>query len=402
MKVEVALEGGRAMVIDDGVLERRAGQAPSSSPAPPRLVYAAAHVALAESYRDRGMSSEELVEHVDWESTMAIRRRLDSLGFGVAEAMDTAQRFEVGWPVARRLIEQCGAIGLRNGFVAGAGAEQAAPRDKVSLVDAVVEQAGFIQGCGGDVVLLPMPWLAANASGEEDYVEVYGAIVKQLTGPVYIHWLGEMFAPDLSGYFPGDSFDRVMALEPGVVRGAKISLLDAAMEHGLRQRLLSRDQILLTGDDLDFARLIAGGDPRGPGQPLVAPARWTMIGGREVALGDFSHALLGIFDGIAAPAGLALRCLAAGDADAYFALMGPAQELSRAVFESPTQHYKAGLAFLSWLNGHQGNRMLVGRLERARDREHYLRLAVLAAEAGVFEDAGVAGERLRQFVAEPE
>lgn len=404
MRVEVELGKARRVVIDDAVLEpHRAALAAAPEGKPTRLAYAAAHVVMAESYRglDRPMSSEELAEHLDWEATMRCRRRLDAFGFGVAEAMDTAQRFQIGWPVARRLIEQCGALGLDNGFVAGAGSDHVEVDGKPSLIDAVVAQARFIHGCGGDVILLPMPWLAAHTNDPDDYVEVYGEIIGQLEGPVYVHWLGEMFAPELRGYFPGDSFDRVLAHDPTVVRGAKISLLDAAVEHRLRAALLPSDQILLTGDDLDFARLIAGGDPGDASRPLVAPDRWTAIGARDVALGDFSHALLGVLDGVAEPASLALRFLSRGDADAYFDLMDPAQRLSRAIFEAPTQHYKAGLAFLSWLNGQQDNAMLVGRTDRARDRDHYLRLAELAAKAGVLGDAETAGVRLREFVAQP-
>ncbi|HEX4487453.1 MAG TPA: DUF993 family protein, partial [Terriglobales bacterium] len=53
-----------------------------------RVAFAAAHVVL-----DPLRTTEPLTHPVvDWESTLAYREYLWSLGFGVAEAMDTAQR----------------------------------------------------------------------------------------------------------------------------------------------------------------------------------------------------------------------------------------------------------------------------------------------------------------------
>lgn len=387
------------MTIDDARLDRHRAEL-SDVARPVRLAYAATHLVMRSDYRsvaDRYASDVDLAQYVDWDATLGIRRRLDSLGFAVAEAMDTAQRFQIGWPVARRLIEECGALHLQNGFVAGAGADHVGVTSKTELIDAVVEQARLIQRAGGEVILLPMPWLAAHAQGQADYVEVYGEIIRQLVGPLYVHWLGEAFAPALRGYFPGRSFERVMSLDPTVVRGAKLSLLDAAKECRLRRALVERDQILLTGDDFNFAPLIAGGDHDKHVTQPVEIERWTRIGTRDVALGDFSHALLGIFDAIAEPASLALRYLARGNVGAYFGLMLPAAQLSRSIFEAPTQHYKAGLAFLSWLNGDQENAILVDREETKRDRSHYLRVAALAAEAGVLRDAELAVDRLRRL-----
>ena len=77
--------------------------------------------------------------------------------------------------------------------------------------------------------------------------------------------------------------------------------------------------------------------------------------------------------------------------------MRPAQELSRLVFESPTRHYKAGLAFLSWLNDRQENFMLVNRQDQSRNFDHFVRLTELASAAGVLRDAEVAAERLRML-----
>ncbi len=365
-----------------------------------RLAYAAAHVCLRDEYRGVAHSLEEpgdpaeIAAAIDWDATMALRTRLDSLGFGVAEAMDTAQRFSLGWESAERLIRECGALGLANGFCAGAGVDHLSEvSSKRDLIDGVAHQVGVIREAGGVAVILPMAWLPRNGANEDNYVEVYGEIVRQVEGPVFVHWLGEMFAPELAGYFPGESFDRVMALEPGKVRGAKLSLLDAGVEVQVRRGLLERDQVLLTGDDFHFARLILGGGDTG----IPPVERWTELAGHRVALGDFSHALLGILDAIAQPASGALDALAAGDPARYLERMEPCEELSRHLFAPRTQHYKAGLAFLAWLNGLQPNAMLVNHEERARDAAHYRRAFELAKAAGALRDVEAAEARWREY-----
>lgn len=361
-----------------------------------RLAYAAARVVLRDDYAsvphrpEAPGSPAEIAAAIDWDRTAALRKRLDGLGFGIAEAMDTAQRFSIGWESAERLIRTTGALGLAHGFCAGAGTDHVPEiRSRDELAEAVAFQAGVIREAGGIAVLLPMPWLSLNAATEEDYVATYGAILERVEGPVFVHWLGEMFLPELAGYFPGESFRRVLELDPAKVRGAKLSLLDAGLEVELRRELLTRDQLLLTGDDFHFARLILGGDAEddadgGPDAPTPPPIeRWTELAGRRVALGDFSHALLGILDGIAAPASAALAALGRGDAAAYLERMLPCEELSRHVFAAPTRFYKTDLALLAWLGGLQPNRMLVNHEELARDRAHLRRAAELAVAAGV-------------------
>ncbi|MCC7397649.1 MAG: DUF993 family protein [Planctomycetes bacterium] len=357
-----------------------------------RLCYGALHVVMQSGYRRLGHTLQRpgdpaAIEHLlDWPATMRLRRLLDDCGLGVAEAMDTAQRFRLGWPAARRLIAECGALQLQNGFCAGAGTDQLpAVRSVVDLVDAVVEQCSYIAGHGGIPVLLPMPWLCEQDAGEQAFVDVYRAIVQQVRGPVFVHWLGAMFLPALRGYFPGHSFDRVMDLDPSKVRGCKLSLLDAAFEKRVRRRLLANGQIVLTGDDYHFGELIAG-----DGEPIGS----VRIGAREVSIGDFSHALLGILDAIARPMQRALGLLAAGDRAGFLAAMAPCEALGQHVFAAPTQHYKAGLAFLAWLNGQQQDFLLVDGEERERDAEHYRRCAELARAAGCVGDEATFAARL--------
>ncbi len=390
--------GASAIELDDGILapyERELGELGHAPPV--RVVYAAAHLVMHDSYGSvphnlqEPVPGAELTPHIDWPATALLRERLDGLGFGIAEAMDTAQRFHIGWDNALRLIEETGRAQLAHGFMAGAGVDHLAEiQNEDQLIAGVVFQVQAIQAAGGFAILLPLVWLCANDYDEEGYVRVYGRIIDACEGPIFVHWLGEMFLPALAGYFPGASFSRIMALDPDKVRGAKLSLLDAHIERRLRLDLLERDQIMLTGDDFNFGALMAGADVQ----------KTTEHAGRSLPLGDFSHGLLGIFDGIARPASMALGFLAHGKHERYLELMEPCERLGRHLFEAPTQHYKAGLAFLSWLNGLQDNPMLALHEERARTREHYLEAARLASLAGAIQDAEGASERLGILLSE--
>jgi hypothetical protein len=363
----------------------------------PRLCYGALHVVMRPGYTalghtvDRPGDSRVIEQHIDWPATMRLRTAMDRCGIGVAEAMDTAQRFSIGWPAARRLIAETGALRLANGFCAGAGTDQVAASGELgALVDAVVEQCAYVTSHGGIPVVLPMPSLCAHGAGEEEYVDVYKAIIEVVRGPIFLHWLGPMFLPALAGYFPGRSFERIMAIDPSVVRGCKLSLLNATFEQRVRKELLPRGQIVLTGDDLHFGGLMLGdGEPTGE----------TMVGDRRVALGDFSHALLGILDAIGKPMQAALRELAGGDREAFALRMESCEALGQHVFGEPTQFYKAGLAFVAWLNGQQDDFTLVNGEERMRDKAYYLRTAALARDSGCVLDERVFAERLAAFAA---
>lgn len=369
------------------------------TPAIPRLCYAAAHVIMKNDYRDVAHSfsspgaPEEIAQYINWDATMAFRRHLDGCGFGIAEAMDTAQRFSLGWANAQRLIRDCGQLDLSMRFIAGAGVDHL---DEVGgiddLIEGVVFQARLIQESGGDVILLPMAWLTEHKADEHTYIHVYTSIIDALDGPIFLHWLGEMFSPSLAGYFPGDSFFRIMAHNPAKVRGAKISLLDETFECSVRSRLLADKQIVLTGDDFHFASLIAGEGTRS--------VENTMIGEQNVPLGEFSHALLGVLDAIAEPAARAMQSLASGDVDSFFAQMRPCETLGQSVFQAPTHFYKSGLAFLSWLNGHQDNFMLLNHEERMRPAEYYEEIYTLALKADALRNPSLAVELMESWRAD--
>ena len=197
-----------------------------------------------------------------------------------------------------------------------------------------------------------------------------------------LHWLGEAFDPALRGYWGGSGFDAAAAtvLElidraGGQVDGVKLSVLDAGREVALRRRLPAGVR-LYTGDDFNYASLIRGD-----------------------ADGSHSDALLGAFAAITAPAAAALAALDRGDLAGYDAAMAPTVPLSRLIFEPPTYHYKAGVAFLAWLNGLQPQFVMLGGLERARSAGHLIRVFELAAAAGALTEPELAVERMGEMLA---
>jgi hypothetical protein len=340
-----------------------------------RRVYAAAHVAATPG------------GDIDWAATLAFRDHLWDLGFGVAEAMDTAQRgMGLAWEQARELIQRSAARAADRGaaIACGAGTDQlgAGPYPLGAIIDAYGEQLELVQGAGAEPILAASRALAASARSAADYLEVYTRVLGQAARPVMLHWLGEAFDPALRGYWGGGDFgtaaDTVIELierTDGRIGGIKLSVLDAGQEIALRRRLPDGVR-LFTGDDFNYADLIKG-DQTG-----------------------HSDALLGAFAAIAAPAAAALHALDAGDLAGYDRAIGPTVPLSRAVFAAPTFHYKVGIAFLAWLNGHQPHFAMLDRLERHRSPAHLIGVFELAVAAGALTDPDRAAARMTQFLAQ--
>ncbi len=72
---------------------------------------------------------------------------------------------------------------------------------------------------------------------------------------------------------------------------------------------------------------------------------------------------------------------------------------SRELFRAPTQFYKAGIAFLSWLNGMQRHFIMPAGFQSSRPISHYAELFRLAAEAGLLRDPDLATMRMKQLLA---
>jgi hypothetical protein len=349
----------------------------------PRVVYAAAHVVADPRRMDRPWQSPVL----DWDATLAFRRHLWGLGFAIAEAMDTSQRgMGLDWSVARELITRSLAEARSvpgASLACGAGTDQldpAAVRGVDDVVRAYEEQMEHVEAQGGRIILMASRALCRVAKGRDDYLAVYGRLIGQAKDKVILHWLGDMFDPQLAGYWGSMDVDQAMATclslidrHAGRIDGIKISLLERSHEK-LMRALLPAGVKMYTGDDFNYADLIAG-----DGQHL-------------------SHGLLGIFDPIAPAAAAALDKLAAGDLAAYHAILGPTVPLSRRIFEAPTQYYKAGIVFLAWLNGFQDHFRMVGGMESARGLVHYADVFRLAVAAGLIVDPDRAAARMRAFL----
>ncbi|MEU3565597.1 MULTISPECIES: dihydrodipicolinate synthase family protein [unclassified Kitasatospora] len=347
-----------------------------------RTAFAAAHV-VADPL---GGNAPGAPAAVDWDATLAFRHHLWSLGLGVADAMDTAQRgMGLDWAATRELIVRSGAEARAVGgrLACGVGTDQlTGPATGLADITAAYEeQLAVVEEADAQPVLMASRALAARARGPEDYLRVYGRLISQAGRPVILHWLGEMFDPALAGYWgsadPDTATGTVLALireHRAGIDGIKVSLLDAEREIALR-RALPEGVRLYTGDDFDYPRLVRGDE-----------------------LGH-SHALLGVFDPIATRAAAALHALDAGDLDRYDALLAPTLPLARHLFAAPTYHYKTGIVFLAWLAGHQSHFTMVGGAQSGRSVVHLVELFRLADAAGVLPDPELAAHRMRRFLA---
>ena len=315
---------------------------------------------------------------------MRYREYLWDLGLGVAEAMDTAQRgMGLDWPTSLELIQRAVKAGkaweARNGrpalIASGCGTDHL-DLTQVRSVDEVIrayeEQMAAIEKAGGRLIVMASRALARVAKSPADYERVYDRVLGQAREPVIIHWLGEMFDPALAGYWGSPDHMQAMKTAVGVINahaakvdGVKISLLDKEKEIVMR-RQLAKGVRMYTGDDFNYAELIAG-DAKG-----------------------YSDALLGIFDAIAPAASAALTALAAGDRKSFDAILAPTVPLSRHIFKAPTRFYKTGVVFMAYLNGLQDHFVMVGGQQSARSLPHLAELFRLADRAGLLRDPDMA------------
>jgi hypothetical protein len=351
-----------------------------------RTAFAAAHV-ISDPLAER--SPWDTRPAVDWDATLAFRQGLWDQGLGLAEAMDTAQRgMGVDWPTALELIqrtmEAARAHPLKPRVACGAGTDQRDPVDLTgaeTIIAAYAEQMEAIEAAGGQIILMATRALPAIGATAKTYARVYDTLLAQAAGPVILHWLGDMFDPALKGYWGTENVDDasdfvldLIARNADKVDGIKISLLDQAHEEAFRARLPEGVR-LYTGDDFNYAPLIEGDGTH------------------------HSHALLGIFAAIAPAASQALEALAKGDLETYHALLAPTVPLSREIFKAPTRFYKAGIAFLSWLNGTQTHFVMPGGFQSSREITHYAEVFRLADRARLLRDPDLAEARMRTLLA---
>jgi hypothetical protein len=355
-----------------------------------RIAYSAAHVVAGP----RAAVDPWLEAAIDWDATINYRRHLWSLGLGVAEAMDTAQRgMGLDWPTSLELIRrsQEAAKDMPGALVAsGCGTDHLAPEAARSIDDVIrayEEQMEAIEALDGRLIIMASRALARVAKGPEDYQKVYGRILEQARQPVILHWLGDMFDPALAGYWGTSDIDAAMDTALAVIEahaskvdGIKISLLDKDKEIAMRRRLPEGVR-MYTGDDFNYAELIAGD------------------GVGKLPTHQHSDALLGIFDPIAAAASAALAELAEGNVERFHAILGPTVPLSRHIFRAPTRFYKTGVVFMAWLNGQQSHFTMVGGQQSARSLVHLAELFRLADAADLLEQPELAMRRMRTLLA---
>jgi Protein of unknown function (DUF993) len=365
---------------EDYELNEPVGWIRPAGPATTRSAYAAAHVvARAHGDNARGRPAD-----LDWDATMAVRHALWDWGLGVAEAMDTAQRgMGLDWATCRELVRRTAREADRRGarIVAGAVTDQGRPaRDLADVIAAYREQIEFLTDLGVTPVIMASRDLVRLADAAGDYRKVYDAVLSGLSGPVLLHWLGDMFDPALHGYWGSADLDvavpafvELVSDHSDVVHGVKVSLLDEMREVQLR-RLLLPSVAVYTGDDFHYPELILGDGEH------------------------HSHALLGAFSAIAPAAATALHRLDGGDEAGFLSVLEPTVPLSRHLFGPPTQFYKTGIAFLAWLNGTQPGFTMVDGLQSGRSVLHLVEAFRLADRAGVLLDPDLAAARMSAFL----
>lgn len=346
-----------------------------------RAAYAAAHVVPKLS----GDNVPGAPADIDWDATLSLRHHVWAWGLGVADAMDTAQRnMGLDWQACTELIQRSAADAAAVGgnLVVGINTDQVLD-DNISLDDiiyAYLQQLEVAEEAGSGVVVMASRHLARAGASEADYERVYGAVLTRVGAPVVLHWLGDAFDSELRGYWGStdvpaavETVLRIIETNRSKVMGIKMSLLDPASEIAVRRRLPA-GVVMFTGDDFNYVSLIEG-DEQG-----------------------HSDALLGAFAAFTPNASAAIQALDAGRVDLYRRILGPTEALSRHIFATPTQYYKTGVAFLSWLNGHQAHFHMVNGLHACRSLHHLSEIVRLANAAHALERPSLAIDRWHRLL----
>jgi hypothetical protein len=377
-------EGGRTRSVE---LQPAPAFTRPTTPLRSRVSYAAAHV-VPRAWADNvpGAPAE-----LDWDATLAFRHHLWSWGLGVADAMDTAQRnMGLDWAATAELIRRSAAeaqsvggalvVGVNTDHVAG----EAISLDEV--IAAYLFQLDVAEEAGAGVVLMASRHLARAAESPRDYERVYREVLSRASRPVVLHWLGATFDANLADYWGSsdvaaatETVLRIIGDNLDHVAGIKMSLLNAEYEIAVRARLPIAAR-MFTGDDFNYVGLIEGAST-------------------SSATARHSDALLGAFAALGPSASAAIQALDRDDAAEYRRILGPTEELARQIFAAPTPFYKTGVAFLSWLNGHQPAFAMVGGLHSARSLPHLSEIIRLANDVGALEHPELAAGRWHDLLA---
>ena len=308
---------------------------------------------------------------------MAFRRHLASLGLGIAEAMDTAQRgMGLDWPGALELIRRTKQEMPDALVFNGCGTDHLDPRDarrSMTSGDAYLEQIDAIQEAGGRIILMASRALAKVAKSPDDYLAVYRDVLARCDQPVILHWLGEMFDPALAGYWGADDFDG--ALETA------LAVIDAEQVQGRRHQDLAARQgqgnrhappPAGRREDVYRRRLqLSRTDRRRRARAIRTRCSASSIRSRR-------------------PPPMRCRGLAAGDKAGFRAVLDPTVPLARLIFRAPTQYYKTGVVFLAWLNGFQDHFVMLDGAQAMRPLPYFTEIFRLADGCGLLRDPELA------------
>ena len=367
--------------VQDGTVQPASLAAPAdldvrSTPPTSREVYAAGHVVAHRLHA----CADSAAGQIDWDATLQLRRDLWALGLGVAESMDTAQRgMGLRWADARELAIRTLADSADTGgkVVVGVSTDQIESHHPSleEIADAYLEQIATVEAHGGHTVMMASRHLARAATGPDDYLAVYHRVLEAATAPVILHWLGAAFDPALAGYWGFDEPKAAMptvadliAAHPDTVRGIKVSLLDPALEIQLRQQICAPARVY-TGDDYNYVDMIAGEGSQ------------------------HSDALLGAFAAVPRFASAAFAKLDDGDTAAFRNILATTIPLSRLIFAAPTQYYKVGVAWLTYLDGRQDHFRMIAGFETGRSLLHLADLVRTAGAIGLFGDPDFTAHR---------
>ena len=159
---------------------RRRARAGTASRSPPRTSSPIRRAAI-DPWLDAAL---------DWDATLAYRRHLWSLGFGVAEAMDTAQRgMGLDWPTSLELIRRTRRRSARRHPGRGRRSRRGHRPPRAGSGDVRIERRDRrLRGAmrarskrlGGRIILMASRALAACARSPDDYARVYDRVLSQV------------------------------------------------------------------------------------------------------------------------------------------------------------------------------------------------------------------------------
>ena len=352
-------------------LQRYTTQPPRALPQgrPPfnRVALATAHI-VADPLADR----PGVAGGIDWDATIDYRLYLWSLGLGVAEATDIAQRGAgLDWPTSLELIRRSIAAAPPGAALyCGASTDHLPPNAPIGQISGAYEaQCESIEKLGGRIMLLASNALIACARSPDDYKWIYGRVLSQTRAPVLLHWPVQLLGldDDLSTCL------NIVTAHATKLDGIALAALDPVREIAFR-RHLPRGVRLYTADELHFPDLIAGDDDA------------------------YSHACLGILDVIAPAAATALACLQRDEIDSFHDILRPILPFARHLLRPPSNP-STGIVFMAYLNGHQSHFTMIAGQHAARSLSHLAELFRLADAAGLLRDPDDAVIRMNRILA---